>query len=311
MVGGRLGDVLGDLLRAGDGVLVVRTRHGVVEVAEADVVVGKAVPPPPVRTAAAHQALSTSALELLAADHWRAARTERLGEWLLRADGGFTGRANSVLPVGDPGLPPNAAIEAVADWYAQHRLPAMACLPAGRAGDPDAQALAATRTAFARAGWVLQAGAGAEVLTAATGALRGDRPPEGLDVTLLDAPDEEWLTVYNYRGRPLSGQARRLLSSAPDQVFATVRDGGRTVAVARGSLAHGWAGITALEVAQTHRRGGLARAMIASLAAWAWRRGAGSVFVQVGDGNDTALTLYAGCGFRAHHHYDYLARPGS
>ncbi len=41
-------------------------------------------------------------LERLAARTWRGLEEERYGEWLLRAGGGFTGRANSVLVLGDP-----------------------------------------------------------------------------------------------------------------------------------------------------------------------------------------------------------------
>ena len=41
----------------------------------------------------------------MAAAHWRGTEEEWLGEWLLRAADGFTGRANSALPLGDPGLP--------------------------------------------------------------------------------------------------------------------------------------------------------------------------------------------------------------
>src|SRR6185436_9221585 len=140
-------DVLGELVGAADGVLTVRTRRGVVEVPEADVVAGKPVPPAPARAAPAHLALSSTALETLAADHWRAATTRRLGQWLLRADGGFTGRANSVLALGDPGMPLEEALAAVREWYAGQGLAPMACLVTGRPGDPDADALAATRGA--------------------------------------------------------------------------------------------------------------------------------------------------------------------
>jgi ribosomal protein S18 acetylase RimI-like enzyme len=249
-------------------------------------------------------------LETLAADHWRAATSRRLGQWLLRADGGFTGRANSVLALGDPGMPLEEALAAVREWYAGQRLEPMACLVTGRPGDPDADALAATRGALDRAGWLDRRGAGAVVLTAASGALRGTaRPPDGLRLVLMDSPDDAWLRVYNYRGRPLPDRARRLLRSAPDQVFAAVVDDGRTVAVARGSLAHAWAGITAVEVAPTHRRRGLARLMCSALAEWAWDRAARSVFVQVGVDNEAALALYLGCGFERHHRYDYLT-PG-
>ena len=44
-------------------------------------------------------------LERAAACHWQAPEQDRLGDWLLRAAEGFTGRANSALPLGDPGVP--------------------------------------------------------------------------------------------------------------------------------------------------------------------------------------------------------------
>ena len=44
-------------------------------------------------------------LEAVAAQGWRAPEEAPLGGWLLRAAEGFTGRANSALAVGDPGLP--------------------------------------------------------------------------------------------------------------------------------------------------------------------------------------------------------------
>ena len=68
-------------------------------------------------------------LERAAAQHWQAPETERLGDWLLRAAQGFTGRANSALPLGDPGVPLPAAVAAVQDWYRRRALPPMIVLP--------------------------------------------------------------------------------------------------------------------------------------------------------------------------------------
>ena len=56
--------------------------------------------------------ISITALERAAAAGWRGAEEEWLGGWLLRATGGFTGRANSALATGNPGRPRDAALEA-------------------------------------------------------------------------------------------------------------------------------------------------------------------------------------------------------
>ncbi|MGH3180858.1 MAG: GNAT family N-acetyltransferase, cg3035/Rv0428c family, partial [Streptosporangiaceae bacterium] len=67
--------------------------------------------------------------ERAAALHWQAPEQEPLGDWLLRAAEGFTGRANSALPLGDPGVPLPAAVEAVEDWYRRRALPPMIVVP--------------------------------------------------------------------------------------------------------------------------------------------------------------------------------------
>ena len=68
-------------------------------------------------------------LERAAAAHWRGTEEEWLGEWLLRAADGFTGRANSALPLGDPGLPLEAALDYVTGWYRARGLPAVMAVP--------------------------------------------------------------------------------------------------------------------------------------------------------------------------------------
>ncbi len=151
---------------------------------------------------------------------------------------------------------------------------------------------------------------GAFVLTAATAALIAApaEPPPGLAVRLDPEPDAGWLGLYHYRGEPLPPIATTLLLSAPEQVFVSVvseTDGGRTVAVGRGSVGGGWAGVTAVEVDAGHRRRGLARLVLARIAGWAAERGARSTFVQVGETNEVAVRLYESAGFAHHHRYDY------
>jgi N-acetylglutamate synthase len=249
-------------------------------------------------------AISIRDLEEAAAGGWRAPEETRLGAWLLRAAGGFTGRANSVLATGDPGMPLADAVVEVIRWYAARGLPAMVSV-AYPIGDPRADPV---DRFLAGRGWLVRSGA-ATVMTAVSAAVADAAAAERVD---LDAePDEPWLARYRFRGRAVPPIARRLLLSAPWQRFASVREAGRTIAVGRVAVADGWAGLTAVEVDPAHRRRGLARAITGALAAAAVQRGAASLYLQVEDGNSAARTLYRQAGFSDHHGYHYRVAPDS
>ena len=336
--GGGLTDSVGELESAGQDALTVVTRRGSETIRLDDVVAGKVVPPRPSRPAPPHLALSMGDLERLTARHWAAAETAPLGDWLLRAHGGFTGRANSVLVQGDPGMPVPDALDAVRAWYAGRGLPALASLAvpadadvavAGEPVDPDlvtrlaaapalphvdGPAQLALRHELDRHGWAAGGGISAFCLTAPLRALLAEpQLGDGLAVHLADVPDEAWLATYKYRGNDLPAFARELLLSAPEQVFVSVRtthsaDGEppATVAVARGSLAGGWGCVTAVDVASSHRRRGLATVLLRQIARWAADRGAGSMMLQTAAANGPAQRLYLAAGFTVHHRYDYL-----
>ncbi len=309
-----LRDVLGELLAVQDGHLRVEARQGPVDVLIETIVAGKPVPPRARRAVAPHLALSVADLELLMAKHWQAAEQDWLGGWLLRASGGFTARANSVLPVGEPGMQMDVAVEEVVDWYAERGLPPIAVSPEPRLEDGDTDQMLAASSAFEAAGWKPIPGKATTVLTAATAELRGlqtrlgGRPlPDGLGITLTEEPDPVWMEQYRYAGQAVPEHGIRLLTSAPRQVFASVRtSAGEAVGVARGSLAEGWSGLTAMQVSPAWRRQGLALAMIGAIAEWAWQQRAPSLFLQVEQDNDPALATYATAGFVLHHHYGYL-----
>ena len=100
-------------------------------------------------------AISIPDLEQRAALGWRAPEEGRLGDWLLRAADGFTGRANSALAAGDPGRPLDRAAAVVRDWYQARGLPAMIAVshPADR---PQA---APVGRFLAERGWGVRSGA--------------------------------------------------------------------------------------------------------------------------------------------------------
>ena len=131
----------------------------------------------------------------------------------------------------------------------------------------------------------------------------------GAPVSLADAPDDDWLAAYHYRGGPLPDFARQLLVRHDTVSFASVRLDGRTVAIARGSVDEGWLGITSVEVAPDYRRQGLATALVARLAGWALGHGARQSYLQVDEGNEAALAFYDRLGFIPHHRYHYRAEP--
>ena len=106
-------------------------------------------------------AISIPDLEQRAALGWRAPEEDQLGDWLLRAADGFTGRANSALAVGDPGRPLDRAAPVVRDWYRARGLPAMIAVPYP-AGRPQA---APVGRFLAGRGWSVRSGA-ATVMTA-------------------------------------------------------------------------------------------------------------------------------------------------
>jgi N-acetylglutamate synthase len=238
--------------------------------------------------------LGVEDLERVAARGWRALEEEPLGDWLLRAGGGFTGRANSALVVGDPGRPLPDAVRTVASWYADRGLRPCAMLPGVQARPADA--------AFAAAGWARDSDV--LVLTAPIGPPR----PADAPVQLAEAPDDAWLAGYRYRGGELPPIAREVLTNAEDAVFAAVRlapEPAPVAAVARGVLTEGWLGVTAVTVAEEQRRRGLATAVMAALQCWAAERGAHSVYLQVAGDNGPARALYRRAGFIEHHRYHY------
>jgi N-acetylglutamate synthase len=244
--------------------------------------------------------------ERAAALHWQAPETERLGDWLLRAAEGFTGRANSALPLGDPGVPLPEAVEVAEDWYRRRALPPMIVVP----GILDQGApRGPLESLLAERGWQPRPGP-AFVMIAAI----ADIPArtDG-DVRLDPGPDESWLALYRFRGQDLPPIARTLLTSAPWQAFATVRRDGRAVACGRISVAgppgEQWGAITAVEVDPAWQRQGLGAALTSALAAAAASRGARRVLLQVETDNAPARALYFRCGFRDSHRYHYMIAP--
>jgi GNAT superfamily N-acetyltransferase len=292
VAGDRLADVVGVLVDAGPDLLVVRRRDGSrVEVPRSEVTVLKAVPAAP---------RDVLALEEVAALGWPAPETRWLGRWLLRAAEGWTGRGNSVLPLGEPGLPLDEALATVTAWYGERGLPGRFTIPT-----PARELLDGALTAR---GW--RPYNPTTVLTADLEVVLRRLPADDRPVTIEPAPGPDWLGLYHYRGgSSLPPVARALLAGPPVVGFAVLREGGRPVAIARGSVDEGWVGVTAVEVDPDHRRRGLGTAVMRAILDWGRGRGATSTYLQVADDNAGALALYDSLGFARHHGYHYTVAP--
>lgn len=246
-------------------------------------------------------------LERAAARHWRGTEEDWLGGWLLRAAEGFTGRANSALPLGDPGLPFDDALAAVTRWYRARGLPAMIVVPLPLNGDSPAHQL---DNQLSERSWATRPRPAFVMVASLAAVPPAGELPAGAEFRVDAEPDREWLDFYAQR-RHQPPVLRRLLMSAPSQAFTSIRmrATGELLAIGRLSVADGWAGITAVEVSPARRRAGLGTALTRGICAEAASRGAVQVFLQVETGNTPATTLYERCGFRYSHRYHYRVAP--
>ncbi|MGW6489935.1 GNAT family N-acetyltransferase [Streptomyces sp. NPDC055056] len=287
-------DTVGVLTSWDDGVLLITRRTGErVRIAESTLVAGKVVPSAPARRRG--PAATYEELARVAARAWRPVESERLGDWELRAAGGFTRRANSVLPLGDPGVPLDDALTVVRDWYGDRGLPAYIQTSTGAEGTQELLC-----AALEARGWSSEVTA--ELWIGALAPLADREAPE---VALSRTADASWLGRYQRKG--VGEVALRVLRSGPSVWFATVpgAEGEPPAAIGRCVVDGRWAGFAAVEVDPAHRRRGLATAVMAALADRALAEGASAAWLQVETDNTAARTLYTGLGFSAHHAYHH------
>ncbi|MBD0739233.1 GNAT family N-acetyltransferase [Streptomyces sp. CBMA29] len=297
-------DTVGVLVSWDAGVVCVTRRSGeTVRIDESLLVAGKVVPPtPPSRRMSRVTSASPEELEAFASRAWPATETEPLGRWTLRAaiggareahqdkDGGgrregFTRRANSVLVDGDPDRPLDAALAYVVGWYGSRGTTPYLQVP-------DSSPYAAE---LKRRGWVREA----DTLVRVAPLAPLTRLPGADDVTLSRTPDAAWLAAYHRTGS-LADAALKVVSGGPSVWFATAPG-----AIGRAVIDGPWALFGAVEVAPSHRRRGLATAVMGALALRAADEGARSAYLQVEADNEAARALYDGLGFTDHHGYHY------
>ncbi|MFB6983930.1 GNAT family N-acetyltransferase [Streptomyces scopuliridis] len=304
--GEKFTDTVGVLTSWDAGVLLITRRTGEsVRVPEAALVAGKVVPAAPARRRG--PAASFGELAGVCARSWQPVESEPLGEWRLRAASGFTRRANSVLPLGDPGMELDEALTRVQRWYEERGLPPYVQAATGAEGTQERLC-----AELERRGWRPEVTA--EVRIAALAPL-GDRDADVAGVVLGRGVDESWLQRYQRSGVP-GAHVLHVLNSGPSVWFATVpgesgEDGepGVPAAIGRCVVDGRWAGFMAVEVDPARRRQGLATAVMTALARRALEEGASAAWLQVESDNEGARALYDAMGFALHHRYHHFRSP--
>jgi GNAT superfamily N-acetyltransferase len=280
-------DVLGVCTSWGDGVCVVESADGPVDIAVADIVSGKPVPP---RPSVRHRA-SALEVERHAFVLWPAMTTESLGEWVLRVappqDGRRLRRANTVLAMGSPGMPLERAAAQVVGFYAGHGRPPVAQVETGSGAEAGLLAL----------GW---SPLGAEARCRLASLARARRTCHRLVEGPRAAPAG--------RDVPVS---TRVTPDGPRVEVALVSPGGHPLARGRAAVDGDWLGVHGLWVDPDHRRQGLALRVMAELLEWGLEQGGTTAWLHVEAGNPAADALHESLGFATHHAYRYLAAPAA
>lgn len=217
----------------------------------------------------------------------------------MRAADGFTGRANSTLTCGDPGMPIPQALTVVAGFAREHGIKPTAHVVVG---SPREQAVEA-------AGWHvdLDHPGGAESLVM-TGPLEkfADGVAESRDLP-------EWWELA--AGSEVSAAQRHVLGSGGNVCFASITEDGpepdAVIAAVRGAVVEDVLHVARLAVRPSRRRQGLARRLMAELAGWGLAQGATTCVLQVAKHNKPAIRLYEELGCTEHHRYRYWIPAGS
>jgi GNAT superfamily N-acetyltransferase len=301
--GPRMTDVLGVMESWSGGVTRLRTENGtVVAVPIADIVSGKPVPPKP--SVRLREPLAT--MERRAAQDWPAEEVEPLGEWLLRAAGGYSRRANSALALGDPGLPVADALRHVEQWYAERGLPAIVLtVPTEPVAD---QVGAEGWTAFSDD--VLFQVSGVAAALRSLDELVPDAAETAERVTITGSVDESWWVADH--DPPFTSHVRAVLTGPDEVALARLEVDGDVVARGRGAINVGSdvrLGLSTLWTRPDLRGQGLGAGVLRALLEWAAEGGATSSYLQVEAGNTRAVALYERLGFLTHHTYRYLRSP--
>lgn len=243
-------------------------------------------------------------LDELMANAWRPVIAETHGGWRYRWANGVTRRANSALAL----VTDRSVEELVARAEAFY----------GERGAPTLIQVTTASAPQSLVAYLQERGYRSTARTLVEEAITReviDRTrPCAYEIEITEAPTDAWFHTYwsveATRGRTDADEAVcRGVLLAPDlpRAFAAARAGSDVIGVGQLVIERGWGGVQCMATDPTHRRRGVAKAILNGLAQEALRREVGQMYLAVMADNAAAISLYESAGFGAVHEYCYFA----
>ena len=226
-------------------------------------------------------------LEKLSDLTWPAQEIVEYGKWRLRISDGFSMRANSVLPIGEPPIDLASAIDEITNIYREKKLKPTFSIPLPIFDELDRY--------LEQHGWNIKIDA--NFLIRDIGAIEVSSDPQ-FSIEILDYPSEEWLETNS--DQPLEKIMRRYPAR-----YGAIKIGEQIIAVGRIATLGSWSIVTRLFVNPSFRGKGVAKNLMNNLLSAAVSDGATKVALQVDNENGAALALYQSMGFTTHHKFVY------
>lgn len=254
--------------------------------------------------------------------------------WLVRVGDGVTERSNSAVPLEPHTAFDDVPVDAIRNIYKRYGLPTLIAAP-----DRIARPAFRMPGAWTRGPEIITMTKDLETAPASEGASAKDGSAEenpaeddsairniaahtvsdellsrSITWEVAQQPNDDWLSLYHFRGQPLPESALRQLSHEIDGLlgFGRIVIDGETVAITRGTITHSpdgraWLGYSAVEVAEHYRRHGLGTLMGAIMMDWGRQHGADTAYLHVIESNTPGRNLYHKLGFGEHHRHRYLS----